>query len=495
MAVPPEENPYHTHLLEGHQQAIRAIAAYGRYCVSGSYDHTVRVWDIVKGTCLWNLRGHDAKGGCSAGLVEAEPALTSAVYSVVYDRHRHRCASGSMDMTIKVWDLKNGECLHTLTGHTSLVGLLGLSPNFLVSAAADSSLRIWDSTKNNITQILSNSGGAITCFQHDEHKIVSGSDGMLKLWDVRQGRFVRDLVIGISSVWQVAFHGNLLVAASNRAGHTVFDVFDFGELDHMSGVDNDRLDALRRPPWERDNPLDPMTYQSDEVKAQRWRRGDPRATWWGPSPTPGPDRSQPGVGRRSARLAQRYIEESSTSPTPVAGPSTSRADAPQRSNAQHHHHHHHHHVSSSVATPDRTRDANGTPAAASTARVPIHQVYQGRITRSRSGPGTVHSPSPARYSARTGSTGHLGRLVLANRDSYAPVFDDDEHPSPRLATRLLSSEDPDVQLGGGVGEGEDGDDLDLQFGNGRAYDSFVLSDDDDDELAASEGAMDDDIDE
>lgn len=60
--MPPPENPYHLTALLGHRQAIRALAAYGRYCVSGSYDHTVRVWDIVKGTCLHVLTGHDQKG-------------------------------------------------------------------------------------------------------------------------------------------------------------------------------------------------------------------------------------------------------------------------------------------------------------------------------------------------------------------------------------------------------------------------------------------------
>ena len=169
-----------------------------------------------------------------------------------------------MDNTVKVWDVVTGECLHTLTGHTSLVGLLGTSPNFLVSAAADASLRIWDANTHQLKHVLASHGGAITCFQHDETKVVSGSDGTLKLWDIQTGAYVRDLVIGISSVWQVAFHGSLLVAASNRGGSTVFDVFDFGQLNHISGIDDDRLDTLRRPPWERDNPMEPHTYQGED---------------------------------------------------------------------------------------------------------------------------------------------------------------------------------------------------------------------------------------
>lgn len=172
------------------------------------------------------------------------------VYSIVYDPYRKRCASGSLDNTIKVWDIVSGQCLHTLQGHTSLVGLLGLSPNYLVSAAADTSLRIWDPNSCQLKNVLASHSGAITCFQHDETKVVSGSDGTLKLWDVKTGTFVRDLVVGISSVWQVSFHKNLLVAASNRNGATVFDVFRFGQPSAQD-VDDSSLDNLQPPRWER----------------------------------------------------------------------------------------------------------------------------------------------------------------------------------------------------------------------------------------------------
>ena len=60
--VPATENPWHVHLLEGHTLAVRALAAHGRICVSGSYDTTVRVWDIVTGQCKHVLTGHEQKG-------------------------------------------------------------------------------------------------------------------------------------------------------------------------------------------------------------------------------------------------------------------------------------------------------------------------------------------------------------------------------------------------------------------------------------------------
>jgi F-box and WD-40 domain protein CDC4 len=60
--VMPEDNPYHLLVLEGHTGAVRALDGYGRTCVSGSYDTTVRVWDLITGQCKHVFTGHDQKG-------------------------------------------------------------------------------------------------------------------------------------------------------------------------------------------------------------------------------------------------------------------------------------------------------------------------------------------------------------------------------------------------------------------------------------------------
>ena len=153
------------------------------------------------------------------------------MYSVVLDLGRNQACSGSMDGTVRVWNLQTGQCQHALTGHTSLVGLLGLSPSHLVSAAADSTLRIWDPDTGDLRHTLAAHTGAITCFQHDEFKVLSGSDGNLKMWNIRDGTVVRDLLTGITGVWQVVFEGRWCVAASNRNDATVLDVWDFGNED------------------------------------------------------------------------------------------------------------------------------------------------------------------------------------------------------------------------------------------------------------------------
>ena len=199
--------PFFMRVLSGHGQSVRAIAAHGDTLVSGSYDYSVRVWKISTGETLHRLQGH-----------------TQKVYSVVLDHGRNRCISGSMDNMVKVWSLDTGALLFNLEGHSSLVGLLDLQQDRLVSAAADSTLRIWDAETGHCKSILTAHTGAITCFQHDGKKVVSGSDRTLKMWDVRTGEFVRDLLTDLTGVWQVKFDGRRCVAAVQRNGLTYIEV-------------------------------------------------------------------------------------------------------------------------------------------------------------------------------------------------------------------------------------------------------------------------------
>ncbi|BGP14079.1 SCF ubiquitin ligase complex subunit cdc4 [Rhodosporidiobolus nylandii] len=210
----PDDNPYHLRHLGGHHHAVRALAAHGSTLVSGSYDMDVRVWDTMSGKLRHRLQGH-----------------TQKVYSVVYDHIREQCASGSMDGTVRLWSTATGECRRVLEGHTSLVGLLGLSHRNLVSAAADWTLRIWDPESGECKHSLSAHQGAITCFQHDEHKVISGSDGTLKMWDVNTGELVRDLLSNLTGVWQVSFDQRFCIAAVSRNNVSEFEILDFGAVD------------------------------------------------------------------------------------------------------------------------------------------------------------------------------------------------------------------------------------------------------------------------
>ncbi|KAJ3035213.1 SCF ubiquitin ligase complex subunit cdc4 [Rhizophlyctis rosea] len=240
-------NPYFVHVLNGHTSSVRAIAGQGNVLVSGSYDTTVRVWDLRTGDCVHVCRGHREK-----------------VYSVGYCHELRRAVSGSMDASVRVWCTRTGVGLFTLEGHSSLVGLLELSAQYLVSAAADSTLRIWCPLTGKCLANLTGHSAAITCFHHDPklNRIVSGSDGGVKVWELSSagygssnssteyakcaqglaftqgpkgaepvhGRFIGDLVGSVAGVWRVKMDERRLVCAVQREGSaTWFEVLDFGE--------------------------------------------------------------------------------------------------------------------------------------------------------------------------------------------------------------------------------------------------------------------------
>jgi F-box and WD-40 domain protein CDC4 len=230
-----ENGPFWMHTFTGHAGSVRAVDGWGRYVVSASYDHTIGVWDIMNGQRRHVLIGHTAK-----------------VYSVSVEEGGKRCASGGMDNTVRLWNLEDSSGLLILEGHTSLVGLLQLTPLQIISAAADSTLRIWDSASGEPITVMLGHMGAITCFHAKYGRLVSGSDGTLKLWDLPKGKnhrpanneryviglgvirdgFVRNLLDRVNGVWQIRFDRSRCVAVVQRESTTWFEIMDFSPFTH-----------------------------------------------------------------------------------------------------------------------------------------------------------------------------------------------------------------------------------------------------------------------
>ncbi|WP_396753935.1 WD40 repeat domain-containing protein, partial [Microcystis aeruginosa] len=74
--------------LTGHSREVLSVvySPDGRYLASGSWDKTIKIWDVATGKQLRTLTGH-----------------SSPVYSVVYSPDGRYLASGSGDETIKIW--------------------------------------------------------------------------------------------------------------------------------------------------------------------------------------------------------------------------------------------------------------------------------------------------------------------------------------------------------------------------------------------------------
>jgi F-box and WD-40 domain protein MET30 len=93
--------------------------------ITGSYDRTVRVWNLDTGVELQCLRGH-----------------TRAIRALQFDEVK--LITGSMDSTLKVWDWRRGRCIRTLNGHSDGVVCLNFDSNVLVSGSVDTTIKVWN---------------------------------------------------------------------------------------------------------------------------------------------------------------------------------------------------------------------------------------------------------------------------------------------------------------------------------------------------------------
>ncbi|KAF8509984.1 WD40-repeat-containing domain protein [Hysterangium stoloniferum] len=162
--------------LEGHTASVIcvAISPDGKFIVSGSDDHTIRLWEPATGTSVYGpLEGH-----------------TSWVNCVAISPDGKFIVSGSGDHTLRLWDPATGSSIHgLLEGHIGSVLCVAISPDakFIVSGSDDSTLRLWDPvTGSSIHEPLKGHTGVVSCvaLSPDGKFIVSGSgDSTLRLWD------------------------------------------------------------------------------------------------------------------------------------------------------------------------------------------------------------------------------------------------------------------------------------------------------------------------
>ncbi|KAF4763622.1 hypothetical protein HAV15_001338 [Penicillium sp. str.  len=171
--LPPVESSWSAEpqTLEGHSDSVESVtfSRDGRILASVSDDETIKLWDVRTGETLHTIEGH-----------------SDSVRSVAFspDPDSRILASGSEDDTIKLWDTKTGEELHTLEGHS----------DSHQAQKKDHTVKLWDSKTGKVLHKLEGHSGAVkfVTFSTDSRVLISEStDRTIKLWDTQMGKSYR----------------------------------------------------------------------------------------------------------------------------------------------------------------------------------------------------------------------------------------------------------------------------------------------------------------
>jgi WD40 repeat protein len=204
-------------LMRGHSGRIQrcAMTPDGRRAASVGDDRCVITWDPAAGRMLRRDHGHGDRVLCCAWARDGRMLVTGGSDRAVKqwsseragpgERPGHakrvrrclavrgdRALSASADATLRVWDLRTGEALGTLAGHSSGVNdcALGGDERWLVSAGDDGRVRVWD-LNSEVGRDLPGLAGAPVQACHlskDGHTVAAISlDGVLRVCELTSG--------------------------------------------------------------------------------------------------------------------------------------------------------------------------------------------------------------------------------------------------------------------------------------------------------------------
>lgn len=258
---------------EGHRECVYTIQFFDKWLVSGSRDHTMRIWDLetrrVKGA---PLVGHTQSVLC----LQFDPTPEEDVI-----------ISGSSDTTVKIWKFSTGQLLQTLQAHKESVLNLRFDHRYLVTCSKDKLIKIWnrremDPTSPHYPKInhksnahlpsyivdtsgynsivleqkiasrairtlspytllmqLDGHGAAVNAIQIEGDRIVSASgDRNIKTWDIKDGRLLHTLLGHHKGIACVQFDGKRIVSGSSDNTIRIFDQVTGAEVACLHGHDN-----------------------------------------------------------------------------------------------------------------------------------------------------------------------------------------------------------------------------------------------------------------
>lgn len=167
--------------LLGHTNTPLSLAAENGLLLSGSKDHTVRVWSLIECRCLTILLGH-----------------SDSVLAVGFVSNSDCVLTASSDRTLKLWrpldTPETRSALCSVIAHDREVNAIAVSIDgrIVATASSDKTAKLWRIEGERITPMITlgghRRGVTAVAFSTVEKVVATGSaDNAVKLWSVDDG--------------------------------------------------------------------------------------------------------------------------------------------------------------------------------------------------------------------------------------------------------------------------------------------------------------------
>lgn len=173
--------------LRGHGHFITdvVLSQDAHYALSGSWDKTLRLWDLNSCKTARRFEGH-----------------SDDVLSVAFSPDNRQIVSGSRDKTIKLWNTL-AQCkysIHEPNSHTDWVSCVRFSPSnnnpIIVSASWDRMVKVWNLANCKLkTNHIGHTGYLNTVTVSPDGSLCAsgGKDFKAMLWDLTEGKHLYTL--------------------------------------------------------------------------------------------------------------------------------------------------------------------------------------------------------------------------------------------------------------------------------------------------------------
>jgi len=226
--------------LRGHVDPVYVVDYFpGKpWILTGSFDRTLKLWDVASLKTLATLEGH------------TDLVLTFAISS-----DGTTVASGSQDKLIKIWKIPTelpkeaAEPLKPtaeLKGHGSQVYGVAFSPDGkqLASCSADKTVRLWDLATSKEIRKLPEQGGPVysLAFSSDGQTLLTGgADKTVRLYNAADGKEIRKFEGATDGIYSVTFSpdGKSIAAGGLQSEVLTWNVEDGSAATTLTDADAD----------------------------------------------------------------------------------------------------------------------------------------------------------------------------------------------------------------------------------------------------------------